>query len=50
MLVVYLTPTGYPQILAALKWGLGWSLSLGGELFEYSGGGYSIILDVWGVS
>jgi hypothetical protein len=50
-LVAYLTPTGYPQILAALKSGAGLSSpSLGGELSEYSGGGYSTIPDAWGAS
>ena len=50
-LVAYLTPTGYPQILAALRSGAGLSSpSLGGELSEYSGGGYSIIPDAWGAS
>jgi len=50
-LVAYLTPTGYPQILAALKSGAGLSSpSLGGELSEYSGGGYTTIPDTWGAS
>ena len=50
-LVAYLTPTGYPQILAALRSGAGLSSpSLGGELSEYSGGGYSTIPDAWGAS
>jgi hypothetical protein len=50
-LVAYLTPTGYPQILAALKSGAGLSApSLAGELSEYSGGGYSAIPDAWGAS
>jgi hypothetical protein len=49
--VQYLTPTGYPQILAALKSGQGLSSSsLAGELSEYSGGGYSQIPDAWGAS
>ena len=50
-LVAYLTPTGYPQILAALKSGAGLSSpSLGGELSEYSVGGYTTIPDAWGAS
>ena len=50
-LVAYLTPTGYPQILAALKSGAGLSSPpLGGELSEYSGGGYTTIPDTWGAS
>jgi len=50
-LVAYLTPTGYTQILAALRSGAGLSSpSLGGELSEYSGGGYSTIPDAWGAS
>jgi hypothetical protein len=50
-LVAYLTPTGYPQILAALKSGAGLSSpSLAGELSEYSGGGYTAIPDAWGAS
>jgi hypothetical protein len=49
--VKYLTPTGYPLILAALKSGQGLSSSsLAGELSEYSGGGYSHIPDAWGAS
>jgi hypothetical protein len=49
--VKYLTPTGYPLILAALKSGHGLSSpSLAGELSEYSGGGYSQIPDAWGAS
>jgi hypothetical protein len=49
--VKYLTPTGYPLILAALKSGQGLSSqSLAGELSEYSGGGYSQIPDEWGAS
>jgi hypothetical protein len=49
--VKYLTPTGYPLILAALKSGRGLSSpSLAGELSEYSGGGYSHIPDAWGAS
>jgi hypothetical protein len=49
--VKYLTPTGYPGILAALKSGQGLSSpSLAGELSEYSGGGYSQIPDAWGAS
>jgi hypothetical protein len=49
--VKYLTPTGYPLILAALKSGQGLSSSsLAGELSEYSGGGYSQIPDAWGAS
>ena len=47
----YLTPTGYPLILAALKAGRGLSSpSLAGELSVYSGGGYSQIPDAWGAS
>jgi hypothetical protein len=49
--VKYLTPTGYPLILAALKSGQGLSSSsLAGELSEYSGGGYRQIPDTWGAS
>jgi hypothetical protein len=49
--VKYLTPTGYPLILAALKSGQGLSSSsLAGELSEYSGGGYRQIPDAWGAS
>jgi hypothetical protein len=49
--VKYLTPTGYPLILAALKSGQGLSSSsLAGELSEYSGGGYHQIPDAWGAS
>jgi hypothetical protein len=49
--VKYLTPTGYPLILAALKSGQGLSSSsLAGELSVYSGGGYSQIPDAWGAS
>jgi hypothetical protein len=49
--VKYLTPTGYPEILAALKSGQGLSSpSLAGELSEYSGGGYNQIPDAWGAS
>jgi hypothetical protein len=49
--VKYLTPTGYPLILAALRSGQGLSSrSLAGELSEYSGGGYSQIPDPWGAS
>ena len=50
-LVAYINPNGYPLILAALKSGAGLSSpSLGGELSEYSGGGYSTIPDAWGAS
>jgi hypothetical protein len=49
--VKYLTPTGYPLILAALKSGQGLSSpSLAHELSVYSGGGYSQIPDAWGAS
>jgi hypothetical protein len=49
--VKYLTPTGYPLILAALKSGQGLaSPSLAHELSVYSGGGYSQIPDAWGAS
>jgi hypothetical protein len=49
--VKYLTPAGYPLILAALKSGQGLSSSsLAGELSEYSGGGYRQIPDAWGAS
>jgi hypothetical protein len=49
--VKYLTPTGYPLILAALNSGQGLSSSsLAGELSVYSGGGYSQIPDAWGAS
>jgi hypothetical protein len=49
--VKYLTPTGYPEILAALKSGQGLSSpALAGELSVYSGGGYSQIPDAWGAS
>jgi hypothetical protein len=49
--VKYLTPTGYPLILAALKSGRGLSSSsLAGELSEYSGGGYHQVPDAWGAS
>jgi hypothetical protein len=47
----YLTPTSYPDILAALKAGVGLSSSsLASELSTYSGGGYSTIPDAWGLS
>jgi hypothetical protein len=49
--VQYLTPTGYPLILAALRSGQGLSSgSLAGELSVYSGGGYRQIPDAWGAS
>jgi hypothetical protein len=49
--VKYLTPTGYPLILAVLKSGQGLSSSsLAGELSVYSGGGYRQIPDTWGAS
>jgi hypothetical protein len=49
--VKYLTPTGYPLILQALKSGQGLSSpSLSSELSIYSGHGYSQIPDAWGAS
>jgi hypothetical protein len=49
--VKYLTPTGYPLILQALKSGQGLSSeSLSNELSIYSGHGYSQVPDAWGAS
>jgi hypothetical protein len=49
--VKYLTPAGYPQILAALNSGQGLSsATVAGELSVYSGGGYNQIPDAWGAS
>jgi hypothetical protein len=50
-IVAYLTPTGYPGILAALKTGRGLSSSsLATEFSIYSGHGYSSVPDAWGLS
>jgi len=50
-IVAYLNSGSYPQILSDLQQGAGLSdPSLGGELQEYSGGGYSTIPDSWGAS
>jgi hypothetical protein len=47
----YLNNGSYPQILSDLKQGVGLSdPSLGSELQEYSGSGYSTIPDSWGQS